>query len=64
MARTWTGVLVVCVLALIGGIYRGFQDHFGPNVIKGIMEYRRQCRRSEAIRLADIADRSRRRGQR
>lgn len=41
-------LLGICVLAVLGGVYRGFQEHFGTNVLKGMAEYRARQRRYEA----------------
>ena len=42
--QTWTGVAIVCVLAAASGIYRGLQDVFGSNIIRGIRDYRKEWR--------------------
>ena len=30
---------IICLFAMIIGVYRGFQDRFGQNVRKGIADY-------------------------
>lgn len=39
----WVSIAVFLLSTIAWGVYRGFQDRFGPNVIEGIRAYRRQC---------------------
>jgi hypothetical protein len=54
--RSLTGWGLFFLPWIIGGIHAGLQDRFGPNVIKGYREYKREKAYWDAVRAAGLMD--------